>query len=240
MFAAHWQQAASGTHRWIIETTLGGPTVALAKLSVASNLPTCRIRTVAARSCLGLANPATPLETPTLALNRPAHRACLCCRSTFVFMEHSMATAPAQATRAATPAAQPVQRRVFHLVCGYCGGNIAVEGGTPAHQVRCPRCLHRVEVVQFVSHACEDCGALSRVDLTSGVVVGNCDCCGKSYTVGPIVAPALRRHRSGKRRSHPPGGTDPAWAAAFTLLAAGGVVLFVLATLFAGWLGSGG
>ena len=184
-----------------------------------------------------MADPIARLELPIIALNLPAIRARFRYRCRLGGGEHSMADPHTLATRTATSTLQPVPQRAFRLVCGYCGGNIAVESGSLAHHVRCPSCSHRVKVVRSVSRTCEYCGAQSSGDLTNGSMAAACNDCGRSFTVGPVVAPVLRRHQHGRRRSHPRSGADRAKAPAGVLLVVAIVILHVLVALSPGWLG---
>ena len=188
-----------------------------------------------------MVNPATCLDTSTPALNLPTARACFRCRCNLVCGVYSVAEPHTSSTTIAAHGAPRVMRHRFRwLVCGCCGSDIVVESDTRTRQVRCPHYSHRVKVVRYVSHTCEHCVTLSRVDLASGSVVATCHGCGNSFTVGPTVAPALRRHRGGQRRSRPRRGTNRTWAGAFTLLVGGVVVLYILGRVSLGWLGSDG
>jgi len=189
---------------------------------------------------LGLVDPATPLHIPTAALNLPTARACFRYRFRLGRGEYSMTEPHTPARRIATPTPQRVPRKVFCLVCGCCGGNIAVESGSPAQHVRCPSCSHRVKVVRSAPHECEYCGAQCRIDLTSGSMVATCNACGRSYTVRPVVARALRRHWHDDHRSRPRNGADPSTGPAVMLLVTGFVLLYFLVMLSLGLFGSGG
>jgi len=100
----------------------------------------------------------------------------------------------------AATARDPPSRRVFHLLCGACGGCVVVESDSRERHVRCPHCAHRVKVVRSAPHTCAYCGADSSADLTAGSTVGACEQCRRPYLVGAVPAPVARKH---KHSHHP-------------------------------------
>lgn len=136
------------------------------------------------------------------------------------------------ASDGATPATWQASRRVLHLVCGACGGDIAVERDTLARYTRCPRCSHRLKVVRSVFHTCAHCGAKCYVDITSGSTVAICQECERPYTVGPVTAPAVRSHPH-HHHAHPQGREGACQLNGMQLIVGGAAVLIgALATLW--------
>ena len=144
------------------------------------------------------------------------------------------------ATRIAASTLQPVPQRAFRLVCGHCGGNIALDSGSLARDVRCPTCSHRVKVGRSVSRTCEYCGTQSSVDPTNGSMPATCGDGGRAYTAGPVMTRVLRRHQHGHRRSHPCSSADPGAGVAVALIGASLALLYILVQVSLGLYGSRG
>jgi ribosomal protein S27E len=139
------------------------------------------------------------------------------------------------ATRIAKPMARSAPRPAFYFACRYCGGNIAVESGSPSNDVRCPSCSRLVRVLQSDLCGCKGHGRQYRADPAGKSRVSTPGYRRRSGAVAPVVA-ALGSGRRVRRHMRPRIGTH----APIVLLTAAILILYMLFRFSGGWLGLSG